>query len=319
MWREIGFVVALEQVEAWSDALLEAGASSVQAEDADADSIDEQAIFGEPGLSQPARLGWQRTRLTALQPAQADAQSLLNTAAALLEAQAPLDFSTRVFADEDWVRLTQSQFEPIRISPRLLITPTWHLDRIRSESMVHAAPEQSVSSTSASTPITIVLDPGLAFGTGSHPTTRLCLQWLDAHLRPGQTVLDYGCGSGILAIAAAKLGASSVQAIDIDEQAVRSTHENAQTNRVAVEVRSTRDAPPLPADVVVANILATPLKLLAPLLESLVLPNGYLILAGLLERQISEVAARYVQIDMRSWQVNDGWACLVGQRTNTAL
>ena len=145
--------------------------------------------------------------------------------------------------------------------------------------------------------MTIVLDPGLAFGTGSHPTTHMCLQWLGENLRPGERVIDYGCGSGILAIAAALLGAARVVAVDIDPQAVTSTRANAQVNGVDVDVRLSTEPVPEPADVVVANILSNPLKLLAPMLSSLVAPGGRLVLAGLLDRQMDEVAAAYPDID----------------------
>lgn len=294
-WREIVFLVPGEAVERWSDALLEAGALSVQADDADADSPDEQALFGEPGMPAPEHPGWQRTRLAALIGAGTDARALLTAAAAELGEAAPLDHTLRQFADEDWVRRSQAQFEPIPVGERLLITPSWHHPDTAGR-------------------VAIVLDPGLAFGTGSHPTTRLCLRWLEAHLRPGQRVIDYGCGSGILAIAAGRLGAGEIVGIDIDPQALIATRANAATNQVAIEVQGT-DAPlPAAADVVLANILATPLRLLAPLLQSLVRPGGSLILAGLLERQVEEVSALYTMVGLSPFGVEDGWACLAGTK-----
>jgi ribosomal protein L11 methyltransferase len=304
MWREVSFTVARDDVERWSDALLEAGALSVQAEDADAETTDEQALFGEPGMPPPTTLGWRRTRLAALLRADQDARALLVAAGTLLEAEPPLDFATRSFDDQDWVRLSQSQFEPIPIGERLLVTPSWHLD----------ADADSAADVPAGARIPIVLDPGLAFGTGSHPTTRLCLLWLERHLRPGQTVIDYGCGSGILAIAAARLGAGSVIGIDIDPQALVSTRANAAVNRVTIDVRPTSAPAPAAADVVLANILATPLKLLAPLLQSLVRPGGALVLAGLLERQADEVAGYYRDLPMTVFAAEEGWACLAGRK-----
>ena len=295
MWREIVFLVDGETVERWSDALLEAGALSVQADDADADSPDEQALYGEPGMPPPEHPGWQRTRLAALIDEGTEPRALLAAAAALggLDPAASLDHTIREFADEAWVRRSQAQFQPIPVGERLLITPSWH------------APE-------ADGRVAIVLDPGLAFGTGSHPTTRLCLRWLEQHLRPGQRVIDYGCGSGILAIAAARLGATEIVGIDIDPQALIATRDNAQRNRVSFEVQGTDVPAPPPADVVLANILATPLKLLAPLLQSLVRPGGALILAGLLDRQVEEVSDLYTAVDLKTFGVEEGWACLAG-------
>jgi ribosomal protein L11 methyltransferase len=298
-WNELRIEVGRDEAEPWSDALLEAGALSVQAEDADADSPDEQPLYGEPGM--PAAdagtlPGWQRTVLAALVDADADPRAVLRAAADARGAAAPPVLGIRFVADRDWVRLSQAQFEPIPIGERLLITPSWH-----------RAPDDGR--------VAIVLDPGLAFGTGSHPTTRLCLQWLARALPPGATVIDYGCGSGILAIAAARLGASRVTGIDIDPQALRATIDNALRNRVEVAVRATTDVRPEPADVVVANILSNPLKLLAPVLVDLVRPGGVLVISGVLERQVDEVAAAYaprlvLDVDGRS----EGWACLAGTK-----
>jgi ribosomal protein L11 methyltransferase len=202
----------------------------------------------------------------------------------------------RAIPDQDWVRLTQSQFEPIPIGERLLITPSWH-----------ALPGDGR--------LAIVLDPGLAFGTGSHPTTRLCLQWLERELNPGATVIDYGCGSGILAIAAARLGAGKVIGIDIDAQALISARDNAQRNQVSLDVRAGTDTRPDPADVVVANILSSPLKLLAPVLIDLVRPGGTLVLSGVLARQVDEVSQAYsARMTMTVAGMTDGWACLVGTK-----
>ena len=301
MWTEVLFTVAGEDVERWSDALLEAGALSVQAEDADADSPDEQAIFGEPG--EPiAVAGWTHTRLRVLIDAADDAAAVVAGAALACGFAAP-SYASTPLADQDWVRLTQSQFEPIPVGQRLLISPSWHLESQRA-----AAAGREL----------IVLDPGLAFGTGSHPTTHMCLEWLDAFLRAGQSVIDYGCGSGILAIAAARLGARPVTAIDIDPQALVSTLDNARENRVTLEVESAEAAKVEPADVVLANILANPLRLLAPLLTSLVRPGGSLVLAGLLERQADELCALYPEVGLRVFACREGWACLAGTRRELA-
>ena len=295
-WIEITLEVDKAEAEEWADALLEAGALSVQAEDADADSPDEQPLFGEPvppGLPGtgagylPQTFGWKRTRLAVLQEA-ADS----------LEKPLPSIVGTHRVDDQDWVRLTQAQFDPIPVGQRLLILPSWH-----------------AAETQAGDREALIIDPGLAFGTGSHPTTRLCLEWLDEHDPRGLRVIDYGCGSGILAIAAARLGAAEVIGIDIDPQAVLSTAENARINRVEVTALG-GDAPlPPPADLVIANILSTPLKLLAPILSSLVAPGGRLVLSGVLERQIDEVASCYDPVlNVQAWRTRDGWACLSGRR-----
>mgnify|MGYP001025353713 CR=1 FL=1 len=298
-WIELEFIVAGERVDAWSDALLAAGALSVQVEDADADGESERPIFGEPGEPPPAP-GWRRSRLRVLlegDPADPLAGvALLAQAASIAGEPVPERSERRAVAERDWVGETQAQFSPIEIGPRLRISPSWHpvaeADLARS----------------------IVLDPGLAFGTGSHPTTRMCLRWIERAMPPGLRVIDYGCGSGILAIAAARLGAREVVAIDIDDQALASTAANAKANRVVLEIRSSRDPAPAPADIVLANILANPLKLLAPMLEGLVRPGGTLLLAGLLERQVDEVAACYPRCRIEVDQVDEGWACLRGTR-----
>lgn len=305
MWREVSWLVERDRADAWSDAALAAGAISVTAEDADADSPDEQALFGEPGAPGPA-YGWRRTRLAALVERDRDGTDLLAQTARIVGCPVPDRFDERTIADQDWVRATQAQFSPIEIGERLLVTPSWH-----------AGGPITSRGNGARERITLVLDPGMAFGTGTHPTTRLCLGWLERHLPAGARVIDYGCGSGILAIAAVQLGASHVTAIDIDPQALVATRDNAAVNRVdptRLVVQDTRDALPAPAEVVVANILASPLKVLAPLLGPLVAPGGALVLSGLLERQVDEVAACYPRFEMSAHAIEDGWACLAGRR-----
>ncbi|MDO4904326.1 MAG: 50S ribosomal protein L11 methyltransferase [Lautropia sp.] len=305
-WNELTIEVDKAHAEVWADACMEAGALSVQAEDADADSADEQPLFGEPlpagGIGAgmlPQTFGWKRTRLAILLDADDDGSALLNAAAAALELPRPAVIASRRVDDQDWVRLTQSQFDPIPVGKRLLILPSWHA--------AEAAADQSRKA--------LIIDPGLAFGTGSHPTTRLCLEWLDETDPNGKRVIDYGCGSGILAIAAARLGAREVIGIDIDPQAVLSTRENARINQVEITAFD-GDAPlPEPADIVIANILSTPLKLLAPILSALVAPGGRIALSGVLERQIDEVAQCYdPALDLAAWRTRDGWACLSGRR-----
>ena len=298
-WNELVIEVGRDEAEPWSDALLEAGALSVQAEDADAESPDEQALYGEPGMPavSTARVtGWQRTLLAALLETAQDPLRILADASSAMGTAIPRVHAIRRVDDQDWVKLTQSQFDPIEIGARLRIAPSWH----------GAATDGRID---------IVLDPGLAFGTGSHPTTRLCLQWLESQPLSGCRVIDYGCGSGILAIAAARLGAAEVVGVDIDPQALLSTRSNALNNRVSILVQGTDAPAPAPADVVVANILSSPLKLLAPVLTRLVTPGGWLVLSGVLERQIEEVSAAYAPfMTLHAAAVSEGWACLAGQR-----
>ena len=258
-------------------------------EDADARTDSEQALFGEPGLPPPAE-GWQRSRVAALFASEAAARE----AATLLAAQDFFDDCRLLglvpVADEDWVRLTQSQFAPVEITPRFWIVPSWH-----------AAPAEAHQ--------VIRLDPGLAFGTGTHPTTRMCLRWIAARgdAGPGRRVLDYGCGSGILAIGAAMFGAVEVDAVDIDEAAVAATLANADANGVRVRAGASELATGR-YDTVLANILAMPLQVLAPLLCSHVAPGGSLVLAGILERQASELEAAYAPwARLQVLDREDGW------------
>jgi len=293
-WLELRFICAEREAEAFSDALMEAGALSVSVEDADANTAAEQPMFGEPGSTVEG--AWRRNVVVALCDIDADTQALAATAAAAAGLAAVPQFHTKEVADQDWVRLTQSQFDPIRISQRLWIVPSWH-----------EPPDPEA--------VAIRLDPGLAFGTGSHPTTRLCLQWLDQNLKPGQSVLDYGCGSGILAVAAARFGAAPVIATDIDPQALIATRDNALANDCALDIRGTDALGGISADVVVANILTNPLKVLAPALVGHLKPGGRLTLSGILESQESEVIAAYAPlIALTAFRREDGWTCLSGTR-----
>lgn len=293
---ELKLMCPESRVEIVSDALDALDALSVSVEDADAQTDAERALFGEPGMP-PPKEGWQRSRLLALYPTEAAAREAL----ALLRAQ---DFfsdcevlGVQEVPDQDWVRLTQSQFTPVNITPTFWIVPTWH-----------EPPPQAR--------IVIRLDPGLAFGTGTHPTTRMCLRWLaqrgDRGLPLGR-VLDFGCGSGILAIGAAKHGAVEIDAVDIDDAAVESTVLNAQANGVTLNAG-------LPAavsgqyDTVLANILATPLKTLAPLLWSCVAPGGHLVLSGILAQQAEELVVAYAPYcELSVTDQEDGWILMTSQ------
>ena len=287
-------MVDAAKLVAVSDALIEAGAFSVDVADARAGTERETPIFGEPG--QDPEEAFESNRVIALFASSEDLSRSLERAMAAAGFSGAPDYKITEVPEQDWVRLTQSQFEPIRVSARLWIVPSWH-----------AAPDPSA--------ISIILDPGLAFGTGSHPTTRLCLDWLDRYLPRGCSVIDYGCGSGILAIAAAKLGAARVRGVDIDAQAVKSSRHNAERNDVIAYFFNADDAPPEPADVVLANILSNPLKVLAPLLARLTVPGGRLVLSGILPPQAADVAGIYrAWFDIEPPAIDDGWVRLSGVR-----
>ncbi|WP_256078189.1 50S ribosomal protein L11 methyltransferase [Massilia sp. YIM B04103] len=299
-WTEIVIEVARDHAEALSDALMEAGALSVSVEDADEGTDAEKPLFGEPGM-EPEEAAWDHSRVVALTDVDADQAAIVAEAAAAIGLADLPKFTLRPVADEDWVRLTQSQFEPIHIGKNIWVVPSWH-----------EAPDANA--------LILELDPGLAFGTGSHPTTRLCMEWLEAHPAPGKTVLDYGCGSGILAMVARKLGATPVAGVDIDPQAIESARDNAQRNQVADIAFFLPDEFAKSAhaeqrfDVVVANILSSPLKLMAPMLSGRVAEGGSLVLSGVLARQAEEVAAAYAPfIKLGVWAEQDGWVALHGR------
>ena len=319
---ELILLAPVDSVEALSEALDALDALSVSVEDADAQTPAEQALFGEPGMP-PPKPGWERSRMVSLFASEA----LACDAATVLAAQ---DFfagcqlvAVQVVPDQDWVRLTQSQFTPVEITPTFWIVPTWH-----------EPPAQATT--------VIRLDPGLAFGTGTHPTTRMCLRWI-AHAptlvasrttlppeganfsRGGPSknsqnaldrVLDYGCGSGILAIGAAKFGAVDIDAVDIDEAAVQSTKANAEANHVGLNAGLPDKAAGV-YQTVLANILATPLKVLAPLLCAHVAPGGHLVLAGILERQAGELKAAYAPYcTLNVHDCEDGWILMTARVGN---
>ena len=293
-WQRVDLVVGGDRAQALSEALGSQGAISTEIADADAGTPREHAVFAEPGAD-PAL--WPRCRVRALFPAETNAASAVDTALASCGIDSLAAASIDRVEEADWVALTQREFEPIRAGERLWIVPTWH-----------EPPEPGA--------VNIVLDPGAAFGTGSHPTTRLCLAWLERHVLEGDTVLDYGCGSGILAIAALKLGASDALAVDIDPLALEAARYNAQRNGVGLEVIDAQREVSGTARITVANILANPLRMLAPILASHTQPGGKIALAGILEEQAAEVIAAY-----RPWAAlevvarDGGWVLLAGPRS----
>jgi ribosomal protein L11 methyltransferase len=287
MMFELGLVCPESSVTDISEALEALDALSVSVEDADAQSESEQALFGEPGMP-PPKEAWQRSKVVALFAKEVtahDAERLLFVQDFFTNCQS---LGVHPVEDQDWVTLTQSQFQPVEITPDFWIVPTWHEPPAQAKRFIR-------------------LDPGLAFGTGTHPTTRMCLRWIASRKNPPIRVLDYGCGSGILAIAAALHGAQSVDAVDIDEAAIASTLLNAKANGVTLHTGHSGLAVGA-YDTVLANILATPLKVLAPLLCSHVKPTGHLVLAGILERQAQELQQAYAPYcKLQVSDQEDGW------------
>ena len=301
--HELLLLAPHELVDDVGDALMELGALSVSIEDADADTPDEDALYGEPGM-EPPRGAWRRSDLRALFPSDAQAQDALTLLLAQDWARDVHGVAMRAVDEHDWVRLTQSQFPPVEITPQFWVVPSWH-----------EVPPQATK--------VLRLDPGQAFGTGTHATTRMCLRWLAEAGRQGRLagaqVLDYGCGSGILAITAALHGAPRPDACDIDAAALQATEANAAANGVTLGRVGSPDEVPGPEalyDVVLANILARPLLLLAPVLAARVRPGGHLVLAGILERQAEDLALAYAKagLSLRVSDRQEGWVLMTASR-----
>lgn len=291
-WQSVSFLTDASHAEPICDALLEAGALSASIEDADAGTPDEQPLFGEPG-SVPSS-GWTHSRIVALLEPDADIDALLSEAVAAIGLNDIPAYGVETVEEQNWVQLTQSQFDPIRVSERLWIVPSWH-----------ETPDPAA--------VNLILDPGMAFGTGSHPTTRLCLEWLERNVSEGCSVLDYGCGSGILAIAAARLGAARVAGVDIDPQAVEAARSNAERNGVVALFADSAQPVAGEYDVVVANILSNPLRVLAPAICAHVRSGGRLALSGILREQAEEIMAIYAQwLPMQVADMREDWVCLAG-------
>ena len=292
-WVSLHIEAHSQNADLLSDTLMEIGALSASIEDANAETPDEQPIFGEPGDPPPGI--WNKNIISALFDDDADIKDVMAQVEEITGFK-NLIYSTETVAEQDWVRATQSQFDPIKITNDLWIVPTWH-----------DAPNPEA--------LNIVLDPGLAFGTGSHPTTHLCLAWLVDQVKPHHHVLDYGCGSGILAIAAKKLGAAKVVGVDIDAQAIISSEFNAEQNQVSADFYMATDYPEEQADIVVANILSSALSVLAPALAGACKKNGRIALSGILREQAEQVSAIYAEwFEMDAPVFMDSWTLLTGTK-----
>jgi ribosomal protein L11 methyltransferase len=292
-WISLRIEADSQNADLLSDTLMEVGALSASIEDANAETPDEQPIFGEPGDPPPGI--WNKNIISALLADDADIPEVISQLEQLTEIK-NLRYTTQKVEEQDWVRATQSQFDPIKITDDLWIVPTWH-----------DAPNPNA--------LNIILDPGLAFGTGSHPTTHLCLAWLVNEIKPQHEVLDYGCGSGILAIAAKKLGAKEVVGVDIDAQAIIASQFNAEKNHVEADFYMATHYPEKPADIVVANILSSALMVLAPALARACKTNGRIALSGILREQAEQVSAIYAEwFNMDTPVFMDSWVLLSGTK-----
>jgi len=291
-FKQLKIKINSDEADKLSDVFFDLGALSVSIEDQYEGTELEQPIFNEPGME--VEKLWQHSLLTVLLTADAEIQDITQEARQV--SNIGFEFVLELVDDQDWVRLTQNQFEPIKITDRLYIVPSWH-----------SLPDPDATG--------IILDPGLAFGTGSHPTTFMCLEWLANHVNPNMEILDYGCGSGILAITAKKLGAGLVNGVDIDKQAIESSLYNAQVNQVDVDFYLPEQFPARTYDVVIANILSNPLRMLSAALASYVRTGGKIVLSGILDSQIEEMTGIYQQwFDMQVYKIMDGWVCLEGIR-----
>lgn len=292
-WLSLKIAAQDDTADLISDTLMDLGALSAIIEDANAETLDEQPIFGEPGDPPPGI--WQKNLVSALFNDDVNVDTVMASLSNSTNIS-NLSYSTEHIAEQDWVRATQSQFDPIKITDNLWIVPTWH-----------QAPNLDA--------INIVLDPGLAFGTGSHPTTHLCLQWLSEVVRPNLSVLDYGCGSGILAIASKRLGAPIVVGTDIDAQAIIASEYNAEQNNVSATFVDASQFKSALFDIVVANILSSALSVLAPALAGACSSGGKIALSGILKEQAQDVAAIYAQwFEMDAPIFMDAWVLITGTR-----
>ncbi len=275
-----------------SDFLVEKGALAVAIVNTQADDNTRDSWFDDPYYSR--LIDPETAVVKAMLVADYQLGSLLAALKKRFDLPQIPEYAIEPLPEQDWVSLTQALTKAIEISPRLHIVPTWH--EIEDESIIN-----------------LRLDPGIAFGSGTHPTTRLCLEWLDRSIHTGQSVLDYGCGSGILGIAAKLLGADTVTAIDIDDSALQATEANARTNQVEIAVYPPDELPSTNYQVVIANILSRPLIELAPAITALVRKNGWLVISGILERQVEQIRQAYDALI--HWQEEkriDEWVLMAG-------
>ena len=292
-WINLKIRASAEHAHIISDTLIELGALSSSIEDTYLNTDNEEALFGEPDI--PSNTIWQHNTIESL----FDDSVLIDTVIDELKTITGLshiDYTLESVEEQNWVALTQSQFKPINISDKLWIVPSWH-------------------TTPNPNAINIVLDPGLAFGTGSHPTTHLCLEWLIHEVSENDYVLDYGCGSGILSIAAKKCGAKEVIGVDIDPQAIISSTHNAKENHVDIQFYNSDSSINFEADIVVANILSSALSVLAPIIAKACKPQGKIALSGILKEQVEILTKIYsAWFNLNKPIEREGWILMSGTK-----
>lgn len=290
-WTNLIVQTNKQEVDSISDFLIELGAISISIEDTNLNQNNEELIFGEP--HNQSQQFWKNNTVQALFEKTIDIE-LIKASLKNKFNSINLSFSISDIQDQDWVNLTQSQFLPIHIHDKLWIIPTWH--KIQDKKAIN-----------------LILDPGLAFGTGTHPTTHLCLLWLLENSNKNLTILDYGCGSGILSIAAIKIGAKKVIGVDIDDQAIKTSRENAEINNVKIFWSNASNKIKYKADLVVANILSSALSVLAPVLAEHCNTKGKIALSGILQSQEEAIKKKYSKwFDFQPSGHKDGWVLISG-------
>ena len=290
-WINLTFFAEEKDIDLLSEALETRGALSIFIQDKNLNNSDEELIFGEPH-SGPNKF-WATNQIQALFNDSVDIKEIQDELVSNFQ-DIDFKFTASSVSETDWVKLSQSQFKPICIKDRINIVPSWH--KINNPKLIN-----------------IILDPGLAFGTGAHPTTHLCTEWLIDNVSKEKKVLDYGCGSGILAIAAYKLGAKVVKGVDIDPQAIIASKENGAVNECNIDWLNTDKDFKFQADLLVANILSSALSVLAPLLASYCAPKGKIALSGILESQENQIKKIYAPwFTFEQTSKNNGWVCLSG-------
>ena len=292
-WANLIVQINKEDVDSISDFLIELGAISTSIEDTNLNQKNEELIFGVPNIE--SQQFWENNTVQALFEKKINIE-IIKAAIKNKFTDAILSLSTKDVEDTDWVKSTQTQFSPIRINDKLWIIPTWH--KIQDKNAIN-----------------LLLDPGLAFGTGAHPTTHLCLLWLLDNINQNLSVLDYGCGSGILGIAAKKIGAKKVIGVDIDSQAVKASKDNSEMNNVKISWSNAKEKIDFKADLIVANILSSALSILAPILAEYSITNGRIALSGILESQEDDIKKIYSPwFDFDPSYKKDGWILISGTK-----